>query len=81
MKYQPLMVSELFDLKVGDSFIVYYAKDNDFEFVRLDYERLKIVEKSEDKIYCEDGWEWRRSQIVDNTNKLDTSRGFAYFYR
>lgn len=79
---KPLAARDLFNLKPGDKFIVYWAKDDDKSYVRLDYEVQEVAEITGDTLYVTDpDYEWGRSEIVDpNRNELDTGRGTAYFY-
>ena len=79
----PLPVGELFKLKVGDKFVVYWAKDDDdAEYLRLDFETQTIAETDGTSIHTKDDYEWDRGEIIkDDENTLNTSRGYAFFFR
>jgi hypothetical protein len=86
-KRVPLPAKEFFTLKPGDKFVVYWAKDDDPERVRLDYETQTVdsVERNgkEVTIFPTDaGYEWSSSETcAAGENVLDTSRGYAYLYK
>jgi hypothetical protein len=79
---KPLPARDLFNLKPGDTFVVYWAKDNDKSYVRLDHEVQEVAEIVGDTLYVTDpDYEWSRSEIVDpDRNELDIDRRIAYFY-
>lgn len=83
VKREPLPAKELFQLKVGDKFVVFWAKDDDPQYTRLNYVTQTIVETDGNVIHVDDdGYEWSRDELVtDEENMLDTSRGYAYFYK
>jgi hypothetical protein len=81
MKRVPLTVDELFALEPGDTFRVYWAKDDDPNDVRLNYETLEISDMDEETIWASDDYIWSRKDFVGSSNCLNTSRGYAYFYR
>lgn len=78
----PLPAKDLFTLPRGAAFVVYWAKDDDPQDVRLNYKRQEIAKTDGDLILTRDHYEWYRSEIVDpERNELDTSRGIARFFR
>lgn len=84
-----LSARELFELNVGDRFIVYWAKDDRHrDDVRLDYETHTVEKKfsnSDEGFFSgEGGYAWYKSEWSDEDgaeNTLDTSRGYAYFFK
>jgi len=78
----PLPVGELFKLKPGDRFVAYWAKDDDPRDIRINYETLTVEANDGKTITDNGGFDWYTDEIVDpNGNQLNTSRGYAYFYR
>lgn len=79
---QKLSIKELFNLKPGEKFIVYWAKDDDPRDVRLNYKTQIITSNDKETITVDDlGYEWYKTECPDEEdNLLDTSRGYAYFY-
>lgn len=79
---KPLSCKELFTLGVGDRFIVYWAKDDNPEYVRLNYKTQTIASKEKGMIYTKDGYDWYESEVISMAgNELNTSRGIARFYK
>jgi hypothetical protein len=82
--YVPLPVKELFELPVGASFIVYYAKDNDaVNALRLNHAKQTITGyDAHGSILTDDGYEWQKEDAMsEKGNVLDTGRGYAFFYK
>jgi hypothetical protein len=79
----PLPIAELRKLRVGDKFVVYWAKDDDPERVRCNYETQTVAEVTEDGIILTtNDYDWAPDGDTDlDGNVIDTSRGYAYFYR
>lgn len=83
MKRKLLSISKLFRLLPGDKFIVYWAKDDDPQYVRLNYEVQIVAHNDGESLQTEDDYEWCRDECAGlnpEENILDTSRGHAYFY-
>ncbi len=78
-----LPARDLFGLQPGNEYIVYWAKDDDPDDVRFDYETQVVVENRGDEILADDGSvSWNKGEIIaEDENCLDTSRGYAYFYK
>lgn len=77
-----LSIRDLFAMKPGDKYRVYWAKDDDPQYVRLNYDTQTVL--SNDGETLTDGdYDWYLSEAHDDldNNVLDTSRGLAYFYR
>jgi hypothetical protein len=79
---KPMTTGRLFLLKPGDSFVVYFAQDDDPEHIVLDYRTQMVREHTrEGDIITMDNLRWLKAYITDpTTNVLDTRRGYAYFF-
>lgn len=81
MKRTPLPVKKLLALRPGDKFVVYWAKDDDPQYVRLNYKTQVVAKIIEGGIRTVDNYDWYHSEIVEpDSNELDTSRGIATFF-
>jgi hypothetical protein len=80
MQLKPMPMKTFFELNVGDRVFIKWNKDDNPRDVRLN--RICTVEdKFEDVVFTDDDYEWYKSEVNDfESNKLDTSRGFAYFF-
>ncbi len=85
---EPMTMDELFALKEGDKFVVWWAKDDNPDNVRFDFE-LRTVESckpsGKDNVIVTDSesdtWELDEVPAEDmEWNGYDTSRGYAYFF-
>ena len=78
----PLPAKELFKLKPGDKFVVYWAKDDDSQYVRMNY-KTQVVKTNDGKtLEAKGDWIWEKEDFPDlKENLCDTSRGYAYFYK
>lgn len=77
----PLTIKDLFKLKPGDKYVVYWAKDDKADDVRLNYETLE-VETNVGGCIMSRSYAWYIKQAIDkNSNQINTARGTAYFYR
>lgn len=73
--------AELEALKVSDKVYIFYAKDDNPENVRSDFEHevieihgSGIITKGDDAI-----WDWDMAHYDKLVRGIDTSRGYAYF--
>lgn len=82
MSRVPLKMRDFVQLKPGDRFVVYWAKDDNPAYVRLDYTVQEVGKNDGSCILTEHGeYDWDFSKVADlDDNMLDTSRGHAYFY-
>ena len=80
---EPLPAGEFSTLKPGDQFIVYWAKDDNPEDVRLDDVTQTVVQNDGNEITTNDpGVSWDTGELITpEENCLDTSRGYAYLYK
>lgn len=80
-----LLCSDLVNMKIGREIVVFYAKDDNLENVRLNYEILKIKEKKQEgsttEIYCSKSWSFEIQKSEYKGNSSETSRGTIYFYK
>lgn len=87
MKYklfEPLSAENLFKMQYGDTFRVYWAKDNNPEDIRLNYDLIVIGSNENGYIYSLDYcWEFSEDEITDDpsNNVLDCGRGYCYLYK
>ena len=83
MNREKLPIRKLFNLKPGDKYVVYWAKDDNPRDVRLDHEVQTVEEVTETSVFPTDhGYIWDLGKAPDlDDNELDTGRGYAYFYR
>jgi len=76
-----MTVDELFSLKPGDKFRVYWAKDDDpRNNLVFDYELFEVGQVTPSVIWSTCGEVWERARFVSGT-AYNTSRGYAHFYR
>lgn len=84
MPRRPLFIRRLFDLKPGDRYVVYWAKDDDHQDVRLDHVTQTVASNDSTTLQpTDDGYEWYLEEcdrLDPEHNMLDTGRGYAYFY-
>lgn len=76
----PMTRHELATLEPGDQFVVYYAKDDDPNDVRCDYETRCVVANN-DGVIDDGDYEWDTNNGTNIAHVIDTSRGHAYFYK
>lgn len=81
-----LNTKELALMPPGSKFIVYWAKDNDENDVRLNDKIQEVASNtrklSGNVIMTKDMYEWdTRKEVNPNDNRIDTDRGYAYFYK
>jgi len=86
-----LPISELFQLKPGEKFVVFWAKDDNMRDIRLKYETHSIestfegFEGKDPGFFSGDGhYAWYKHEWCEedgSSNMLDTSRGYAYFFK
>lgn len=58
----PMNVEKLFSLKPGDQFRVYWCKDDDVNYRRLNYDIQTVVENDGDSIYVMMGMNGTRTK-------------------
>ncbi len=81
MKHKPMPAKELFKLQPGDQFRVYWAKDDNINDLRLNYDLLTVETNDGTSILTEDCYDWHTGEMHDlENNMLDTTRGYAYLY-
>jgi hypothetical protein len=81
---EKLPLQEFFDLKPGDVFTVYYAKDDDPTDVRFEYETRKVLSNKGGRISDDEGDIWGQAgqeRMDRNDNQFDMSRGHAHLYK
>jgi hypothetical protein len=78
-----MSMQDVFSLKPGEEFVVYWAKDDDPDYVRFDFERRKVVEPGPTLVDDQgDDWYDEPGSVPDRADNLyDTSRGYAYFFQ
>lgn len=77
-----LPIKKLFELKPGEKFVVYWAKDDSDDDIRLDFAEQAVGSIDGETLRAEDaGYEWSIGKQTDmEDNMIDTSRGYAYFF-
>jgi hypothetical protein len=79
----PMTKAELVKLQPGDQVVVYWAKDDDPENLRCDFETQTVLHYNPERqeLVVEEGYEWYLDHMEDDDTSEDTSRGYAYFFR
>jgi len=78
-----LTKSDLVKLRPGDPLVVFWAKDDDPEDVRCNYETQTVVkyDTPTQELWVREGYEWDLSRMADDETSANTTRGFVYFFR
>lgn len=82
MRYKPMPLSVVFDLKPSQKFRVFYAKDDDPADVRFDYEVFTVERNDGTDLDTDDGYTFTRTQFdsaKDNSVGM-SGRGRAKFF-
>jgi hypothetical protein len=79
----PMTKAELVKLQPGDQVVVYWAKDDNPEYVRCDFETQTVLQYNPERqeLVVEEGYEWYLNRMEDDDTSENTSRGYAYFFR
>jgi len=79
----PMTKAELVKLQPGDQVVVYWAKDDNPEYVRCDFETQTVLQYNPElqELVVEEGYEWYLNRMEDDDTSENTSRGYAYFFR
>jgi len=80
--YKPMPIKDLKKLKVGDKYIVDWAKDDDFvNSYRCEFEEQTVKMINKDEVYY-DGYSWyfNTADSMDG-NSMDTGWGIARFVK
>ena len=81
--FRPMPKRALLKLKARDRVVVFWAKDNDPEDTRCDYE-TQTIEKWDnhypEMMHTEEGYEWDLHRMEDDETVGNTTRGWVRFY-
>jgi len=76
-----MSLEEIQALKLGDRVHIFYAKDDNPEYVRSNFEH-EVVEFRDEVILTRGGdtvWDWDVKDYDPPVRAIDTCRGYAYF--
>lgn len=78
---KPMPMEAFFNLPVGGKFVVWWAKDDNPQDVRFNFEHRSCAERQLDSLTDSDFDEWEVNRVPDlKSNLYDTCRGYAYFF-